>query len=1118
MEITLEEKLSENKGLKTGLDAIKKAVKPLLAEPNHIYFTNHNMDHSERIIKKCDMLISSFREKVVSLNSDECFILMAAAYLHDIGMQYSKINDLQTIRDKHHELTVEMIERNAAGDSTFPNLGLYEGEHVGYISLVCKGHRNCIDLQDSVYDSDLNKRGDKSLIRLRLLTALLRLGDTLDLDSSRVDMEVYKIKIDMPVESQFEWWKHYYVQGLVVKDGLIWIQYRFPGSMKGSKFEKAIDTLVQQHISKSYKSAENVFHEVGIILIHKSSKMRYLSDSEVKMAPVEITKKLIEAASKIASAWRCLNWSRFVSLCFSKNGKDINNSLGNIYDNQLYASREIEAKFKKFVKSNKNCFIVVGKAGTGKTNLLCKLTEVYNPSIFINISHVIDDINYIEKQMFDNLKELLGVNSDMTLDDMIDVISELVKSQGKYFIVFLDGSYNVEDMVGHAEVLYAFLAKYKETAFKFCLSCRGSNRGCFKGNRWEEIVCEDLYDEDEGIMFGVMLDDFTEIEFQEACPRYFRRYKIDLKTGEEGSIEGEAKERLKHPLLLRLYSEARENYSNGPERELRLIRLCKDYKDKKIYKVGKSLEIGNVESESILMAFLFDIARLMRDNWASLLEFGQIEELPSYNKNLFDCVLSENILIQGSNIGDKRKFKFMFNELSEYLLAQHVIEGEGNWRKATNQYILNNIDKIILDTEQFKFVMGYGLLEFCILLIEEEGIGDANLPIKILNKLLHEEPFRWRRVICRVIPKLNKLDDKKRELINILGSLVNDKEPLVRMELAEGLSEVARTFPKESLSMLKMLSLHLDERVKVAACKSLLRLDEKYIEDVANCLIEAANDYRWTVCEALANNFSETRFANLQPFVPILKKLSVHSHYRVKTALATTIRKIGSCIIDDAIEILTEMCKGRDDPHKRKCIESLSMLSPCALGKIVGVFNGLSKSGSSEVRIAVGRYVGRVDMSIAREVWVDLSSDREISVRVAVWEGLVESGEVDRDDKEVMRDIFEGNGYSLFRRKIFQFVEKRDGTKVAFDISKITNAIFEAAKAAGGSDIKKAESLAYKVIEYLYREYGEHIPKVEEIQDAVEKVLIHSGHAKTAKEFILYRDKKAALRKDGNVT
>ncbi|MCK4244453.1 MAG: hypothetical protein KAX20_02370 [Candidatus Omnitrophica bacterium] len=92
-------------------------------------------------------------------------------------------------------------------------------------------------------------------------------------------------------------------------------------------------------------------------------------------------------------------------------------------------------------------------------------------------------------------------------------------------------------------------------------------------------------------------------------------------------------------------------------------------------------------------------------------------------------------------------------------------------------------------------------------------------------------------------------------------------------------------------------------------------------------------------------------------------------------------------------------------------------------------------------------------------------------------------------------------------------VKKRDGRIVPFDKNKITEAIFKAAKAVGGEDRYLAEDLADSVTFYLQKQFVNKIPAVEEIQDIVEKVLIKTGHAKTAKAYILYREKRARIRK-----
>ncbi|MCU0849681.1 MAG: ribonucleoside triphosphate reductase [Candidatus Thermoplasmatota archaeon] len=97
-------------------------------------------------------------------------------------------------------------------------------------------------------------------------------------------------------------------------------------------------------------------------------------------------------------------------------------------------------------------------------------------------------------------------------------------------------------------------------------------------------------------------------------------------------------------------------------------------------------------------------------------------------------------------------------------------------------------------------------------------------------------------------------------------------------------------------------------------------------------------------------------------------------------------------------------------------------------------------------------------------------------------------------------------------------IRKRDGKIVDFNPVRITEAIWKAAQAVGGKDYKRAAELTDQVLSILEKELkrGE-IPTVEQVQDAVEKVLIEDGHAKTAKAFILYRKQHQDMREIGGL-
>lgn len=99
----------------------------------------------------------------------------------------------------------------------------------------------------------------------------------------------------------------------------------------------------------------------------------------------------------------------------------------------------------------------------------------------------------------------------------------------------------------------------------------------------------------------------------------------------------------------------------------------------------------------------------------------------------------------------------------------------------------------------------------------------------------------------------------------------------------------------------------------------------------------------------------------------------------------------------------------------------------------------------------------------------------------------------------------------------FKYVIKRSGAIVPFNPDRVSNVIYRAAVSVGGRDKAKAAELAKQVIAKLEETYeDDYKPHVEEIQDIIEKVLIENGHAKVAKEFILYREEAANRRRENS--
>jgi len=259
------------------LENVREAAARIWSRPLHRYYTDHTVDHSERVIALLDGLTAGMMATDKRLSSTEVSVLLVAAYLHDIGMQDERFadGDLEVIRDTHHEVTAELIYRAVEYPAQAVNLGL-PGDPglVEAVALVAKGHRR-VDLNAAEYEP-LVHSGE--VVRLRLLAALLRFGDELDIDHRRVDLEQMKL-LALPMESQLHWWKCHYVSGVSIADEYIRIGYRFPQDRPD--YKGLIVPLVEGEVRARHAALEEIFraHAVKVALGRSQVRLMRLVQS-----------------------------------------------------------------------------------------------------------------------------------------------------------------------------------------------------------------------------------------------------------------------------------------------------------------------------------------------------------------------------------------------------------------------------------------------------------------------------------------------------------------------------------------------------------------------------------------------------------------------------------------------------------------------------------------------------------------------------------------------------------------------------------------------------------------------------------------------------------------------
>ncbi|MCU0286908.1 MAG: HD domain-containing protein, partial [Acidobacteria bacterium] len=169
------------------------------------YYTDHGAYHSKEVVKMMDKLVEKITRPI---NSDEAFVLLASAWLHDIGMLNntdpltgSYLNDKE-IRNRHGELSERVIENYK--DKIFHHNIVNAKTLITSIKLVCRHHDQAKETFEDINDAAEEDIEEAGQIRKKLLISILRLADLLDLRKNRAPIlpgEIFKI----PTESSLHW-------------------------------------------------------------------------------------------------------------------------------------------------------------------------------------------------------------------------------------------------------------------------------------------------------------------------------------------------------------------------------------------------------------------------------------------------------------------------------------------------------------------------------------------------------------------------------------------------------------------------------------------------------------------------------------------------------------------------------------------------------------------------------------------------------------------------------------------------------------------------------------------------------------------------------------------------
>ncbi len=313
-------------------------------------------------------------------------------------------------------------------------------------------------------------------------------------------------------------------------------------------------------------------------------------------------------------------------------------------------------------------YLVVDRAGGGKTNLVCRLAEEISKKtlcFFFSGQSIIDSRPSSITDYIDHTYPLLR-DSDSTLS----VAMKWSRATGNPLIFVVDAINESTDAPRFNELLKQLIKQLYAVPVKFIITCRDVYWKYFEDEFWDEhaeIARDSLYT-------------FSASENRRVLPLYLRHYHID------GRVHGPAKEQLRHPLLLRFFCEAYKGESHespsdkGSVRDIRLKRLFDDYATSKFRQIRKRMGLKDVRE---IQDYLYMIAQLILDCDSGVIpsagiasearkRFGatSITEMSSMYMQLTD----EDIMIEQRPVGSEYVLHtaFVYDEFMEYTIAKSL--------------------------------------------------------------------------------------------------------------------------------------------------------------------------------------------------------------------------------------------------------------------------------------------------------------------------------------------------------------------------------------------------------------------------------------------------------------
>ena len=345
----------------------------------------------------------------------------------------------------------------------------------------------------------------------------------------------------------------------------------------------------------------------------------------------------------------------------------------------------------------KPVYLVVDRAGGGKTNLLCHLTGELGailPTIFITAKS-------IGHPSIDGILRSLSAVYPIGADPIAAMCNQTPKG---HCIVVIDGINEQYDPRNFNNALKDLIRHYYNKPVKFLVSCRDIYWRYFADDWW--------------IAHGAFisknaLHSFTAVEHEIALGRYLQAFDIQVEFIDN------AKAHLQHPLLLRFFCEAYRGSPAVPTKlgqlgDIRLFDLFDAYCNRKFEQIRSRLGLMDTDEifQYVKVIALTILERQNRFIPVTIIAAKAFDKFGERSIRTVDSryvqVLDEDILIEERPLSDLSEtvVSFVYDEFMEYMIARSISAEALKPLRQPVEAIMEEVDKLFHLEKPFVSVPG----------------------------------------------------------------------------------------------------------------------------------------------------------------------------------------------------------------------------------------------------------------------------------------------------------------------------------------------------------------------------------------------------------------------------